>query len=461
MPAPGSSSLSNKDVAQLVKEAKAGKARRVYLFAGESFDTRTAAQALIDELVPESKRAFNLETYDGRTTPILTVLDSLRTPGFFAGSKVIWVREAPLFMSGDKRGDLTEALFADWDAGREAQAAEKMLTLVALAGWAQTQLDEASWASASDARIREVFGKVVEAEQRQVLEAVRTAAKVRDLRVTEYHDESAALLAFLESEAASSAVLLFTSSTVDGRKKLVKRIQELGSYVSLAVERERSGALARQSVDDLIRRFAQERGKRVEAAAHEQIVRRAGADAANLANELEKLCLYVGDAAQIGEDDVVASFRDLAESWIFDFTRTLSQGQAGAALALLRGLFAQGEPPLRLLALIARELRMLLVARDCLGESLRGSWTPRVPFAQFRDRLLPSLSDEEREAFAGAHPFAIYLALQNAARASVRGLQRALLDLHEIDVALKSTRADPQLRLEAFVLTLCAAFRGK
>jgi len=227
------------------------------------------------------------------------------------------------------------------------------------------------------------------------------------------------------------------------------------------VTRERSGALTAESVDQFVADALERAGKRAAPGARRLIARRAGGDPGALRMELEKLCLYVGDAAQIGEDDVVASFRDLAESWIFDFTRTLSQGQAGAALALLRGLFAQGEPPLRLLALIARELRMLLVARDCLGESLRGSWTPRVPFAQFRDRLLPSLSDEEREAFAGAHPFAIYLALQNAARASVRGLQRALLDLHEIDVALKSTRADPQLRLEAFVLTLCAAFRGK
>ena len=62
-----------KDVARLVKEAKSGKAKKVYLFAGEAFDTRAAAQALIDELVPESKRAFNLEVYDGRTTPIAKI----------------------------------------------------------------------------------------------------------------------------------------------------------------------------------------------------------------------------------------------------------------------------------------------------------------------------------------------------------------------------------------------------
>lgn len=460
MPAPVSPSTKNNDVARLIKEIIAGKARRVYLFAGESFDTRAAAQGLIDALVPESKRAFNLETYDGRTTPISNVLDSLRTPGFFAGSKVIWVRETPLFMSGDKRGDLAESLFADWEAGREAQAAEKMLTLVALAGWTQPQLDEASWASMSAAKIREVFGAALEAEQRQVLDAVRAAAQARDLRVTEYQDESASLLAFLESEAAASAVLLFTSSTVDGRKKLVKRIQELGSYVSLTVERERSGALARHSVDDLIRRFAEQRGKRVDAAAHEQIVRRAGADAANLAGELEKLCLYVGDRPAIREDDVRAIFIDMAESWIFDFTSALAARRLAPALKVLVGLFDRGEPPLRLLAMIAREARLLLIARECLEGSLRGRWQRGLSYDAFQSKIVPHIDDSTKRAFGNAHPFVLFRRFQDAAGISAAVLREALVRLSDLDLQLKSSVADPVLLMEAFVLDWCRGFRS-
>jgi hypothetical protein len=69
-------------LAALVDAAQSGQHQPVYLFIGESFETRAAAQAVLDTLVPASRRAFNLETYDGRTTALAQVIDSLRTPPF-------------------------------------------------------------------------------------------------------------------------------------------------------------------------------------------------------------------------------------------------------------------------------------------------------------------------------------------------------------------------------------------
>jgi DNA polymerase-3 subunit delta len=370
------------------------------------------------------------------------------------------VRESTAFVSGEKRADIVDAMFAAWADEKKNPAAERLLVLAALAGWNQEKLLSLDWDALSASDARALFGRELNDEEASVAAAIRAHADERGMAVAAYRDESALLEEFVAAGVPADTVLIFTAATVDRRKRLFKTLQERGTFAEFEVTRERSGALTTESVDQFVADALARAGKGATPGARRLITRRAGADPGALRMELEKLCLYVGDAAQIDEKDVIASFRDLAESWIFDFTRALSQGQAGAALSLLRGLFAQGEPPLRLLALIARELRMLLVARDCLADSLRSAWTARLPFAQFRDRVLPALRDDEREAFAGAHPFAIYLSLQNAARASTRGLQRALLELQEIDVALKSTRTDPQMRLEAFVLTLCAAFRA-
>ena len=73
--------------------------RAVYLFIGEPFQTEPAARALIDLLVPPDKRSFSLEQYDGRSTAIGPILDSLRTPSLFGGTKLIWVRERIVRMS--------------------------------------------------------------------------------------------------------------------------------------------------------------------------------------------------------------------------------------------------------------------------------------------------------------------------------------------------------------------------
>jgi DNA polymerase-3 subunit delta len=241
---------------------------------------------------------------------------------------------------------------------------------------------------------------------------------------------------------------------------VVKSIAETGLVAELAIARERSGALSPESVDALILEIAAGHGKRVTPAARQLIQRRAGNQAGPFAAELEKLCLYVGEAPSIEEADVRACLRDLAESWIFDFTKALAQRQAGPALTLLRALFEQGEHPLRMLSVIARELRLLLLARDCLSGSLAGVWTPRTQYTMFRDRLLPSLSQAERDALGTLHPYVLYQCLQNASRTSAAALQHGILNLQALDVAFKSTAADPRLRLEAFVLEMCGGVRG-
>ena len=117
--------------ALLAQAAAAPKS--VYLFIGEPFQTEAAARALIDRLVPPEKRSFSLEQVDGRSTAIGPILDSLRTPSLFGGTKLIWVREPTLFLSGEKRGDIAEALFTALDEAHPLEAAEKLLVLAALA----------------------------------------------------------------------------------------------------------------------------------------------------------------------------------------------------------------------------------------------------------------------------------------------------------------------------------------
>ena len=125
------------------------------------------------------------------------------------------------------------------------------------------------------------------------------------------------------------------------------------------------------------------------------------------------------------------------------------------ALPLLRGLIRQGEPPLRLLAMIARETRLLLVARECIDQTLRGTWRQDLPFNLFQSRIVPKLDAETVEAFGKAHPFVLYRRFQDAAQLSVDVLRHALVQLSALDVQFKSSQGVPGLLLEAFVIDWC------
>ncbi len=437
--------------ADIVRAAKKNRAP-VYLFVGEPFQTEDLARQLIEVLVPANERSVSLEVFDGRTSPLPVVLDSCRTVGLFGSGKVVWVREPAFFASSEKRGDIADAMFSAWAADRRKQAADKLMVLAALAGWSQSDLQDTPFAALAKAKIKAFLGRSAEGGEADVMDAVKSAALEAEMTVASQKDDSALLEKFLTSGTAGDTVLLLTSTVADRRKRIFKEISKSGIFADLKVERERSGAMTREAVDGIIDEVMARWEKSPSPGARRSITLRAGGDPGLLQGELEKVCLYAGDCQKIEEDDVRTAMRDLGESWVFDFTGALSQRNAVKALALLRRLFAQGEPPLRLLAMISREVRILLAAREILSTSLARSWSSAMQYNRFRDQLLPAIPETQKELVAGMHPYVLFLALQNASRTSGARLERALLELHDLDIAFKSSRTDPQIRMEAFVL---------
>ncbi len=426
----------------------------VYLFCGETTQTEALARRLAAILVPPEKQTTNLETYDGRGSPFASVLDSCRTVGLFGGRKVAWVREPTFFVAGDKKGDIADAALAAWASDRRKSAAQKLLVLATLSGWNDADLDDSPLTSLNKTKAKSFFGRDFEAAELEAADAIRAYAVEIGLSVASQRDDAALLEEFLASGAAGDTVLIFTCANADKRKRVFKQVEKIGVVTELSVERERSGAMKQEAVAALIAEAISARGKKLHPAALQLILKQAGSDPGPLQAELEKLCLYAGDNEVIETDDVKAIMRDLGESWIFDFTRALSQRNIGEALPLLRGLFAQGEPPLRLLAMMAREVRILLAAREILTTSLASTWTDRTTFNRFRDEMLGNIPEEQKQSLGGMHPYVLYLALQNAGRTSTERLEKALIDLHKLDVAFKSSRTDPAIRLEAFLLDM-------
>jgi len=440
---------------RMVAACRSGTPAPVYLFVGDSPDTRQAAEALVEELVPPERRSFNVERYDGRTVPMSRVLDSLRTPAFFPGVKVVWVGESPAFLSGAKKGDLAKSMRTAWEGGRQREAAEKLVTLLALAGWTSTQMVEADWLTMKKTAMREVFGDDIRTEDTEQIQAIHQVAVARGIEIADFRDDAAVLLEHLERPVVPDAVLVFTVAAADARKRVVKRLNEVGEVLEFVVERERSGALTRDSIATIARERAAAFDKQLEAAALDLVVRRASNDAGSLKGELDKLCLYVGVRKRITAADVRAVVLDMAEAWIFDFTGGLAARDLERTLPVLRGLLAQGEPPLRILALVARELRLLLVARECIAELGPNRWRRGMAYPAFQSKILPAIDAETMAAFGKPHPFALFRRFEDASRTSVTALRRALVELATLDSRFKSSGGDQGILLESFVVGFC------
>lgn len=182
-----------------------------------------------------------------------------------------------------------------------------------------------------------------------------------------------------------------------------------------------------------IQQRAQALGKVLTAPAAELLVQKVGPDLPALQAELEKLALYAGERTEIDAEDVDRVVGQNRSVTVFEMVRAAGSRKPREALLALHRLLEEGEPPLAVLALLAREVRILWGIKDGLGLGLAPQEIAQrlqVPLfvVSRQQRSSESFSDDE---LADVH--------------------RRLQDL---DYALKSSQVDPVKALESIVYRL-------
>lgn len=205
--------------------------------------------------------------------------------------------------------------------------------------------------------------------------------------------------------------------------------------------------------DDALARRADEKarslGKSLTAGANTRLREIVGPDLRLLMNEIEKLAVFVSDKKGIEADDV-----DQATAWqrsfeSYELDDALMAADLEKAVTVLGVLLAEGERPESVVARLAGHLRTVLTAQARLRERTKS-----------REEIF-------REAFPYVQKtYGFYKDKHNAFFAAVDGLSPAHLDallvtLRRADKRLKTTDAQPQPLLEAFLWEYCAARKRK
>jgi len=220
-----------------------------------------------------------------------------------------------------------------------------------------------------------------------------------------------AVLAILP-RLGDGARLVLVAKALDQRRRLHVACAKAGAAIAFPRLADQRAATA------WIATLARERGHAMGGGAAECLLERTGVDVARLDDELEKLSLQVGAGAPITRDHVdrlVAATRSHA---IEELTDRLTRRDRTGAIRTLRGLVADGEPLLRVVAFVASNVRRALHVTELAAAGLR---------------------DDEIAARLGMPP---WLVAKQLRRGSPRELERALAALAEVDVALKSSRPE-------------------
>lgn len=157
-----------------------------------------------------------------------------------------------------------------------------------------------------------------------------------------------------------------------------------------------------------------------------------GSDTRMAAQELEKLLAYVGYARTIKAADVETVSITAAQHNIFDLVDNLANNNKQVSLRLVHGLLEE-QDGLSLLAMINRQFRMLILAREILDQGG---------------------GQNDIQMSLGLHPYVAQKVAGQARRFSPAALEMLYRQLLEMDIAIKTGKSDAALALDQFVAEL-------
>ncbi len=157
-------------------------------------------------------------------------------------------------------------------------------------------------------------------------------------------------------------------------------------------------------------------------------------DLQTLANEIDKLALYVGPGGSIDEQALRQMSFASRQDDVFEMTSAAARRDTRGALQQLQRLVDGGTAPEGILPVLAWQVRTLIQVRDML------------------DRKVP----EHRMAqSSGLSDFVLRKSIGQARQFSMKKLLHIHDKLVELDHAVKTGRAEAELSLDALVVEMC------
>ena len=281
--------------------------------------------------------------------------------------------------------------------------------------------------------------------------AQRTEAGVEALRAT------------LERGLPDGIRFILSADKVDKRRAFWKFLEKNASVRSFdKIDVSRDGW--QDEVGRLVEGRAGELGLDFEHEALELFIMLAGEQTKQIANELEKLDLYLGrERRTVTEEDVRALVPLSRAAVIFETGKAIQTGNVARAIQLIDEQLEAEESAIGIMrASIINVVRNLYMAKLIL-EKFKA---PAGNYSSFAGALnkLPAADRAwlpQKKDGSGVNVFPIFLAVPNAKNFDLDGLQRVMEQTQKADQALVTTGLGHRLVLHRLIAEIAAARKGK
>jgi DNA polymerase-3 subunit delta len=202
--------------------------------------------------------------------------------------------------------------------------------------------------------------------------------------------------------------------------------------------------LSQEAVGKWAERRAQTLGKSLTEGAKDRLYEFVGSDLRLLANEIEKLAVFVGEKRGIDEDDVSQATAWVRSYEAYELDDALTGADFEKGIAILGNLFSEGERPEMIVARLTTFFRNVLLAQTWLREKSRDREAIFQTFFPYLQKTHVDLYRRKYGAFFGM--------VEGLSRTD---LNRVLRELQRADIRIKTSDADEKTTLETFLMEYC------
>jgi len=221
-----------------------------------------------------------------------------------------------------------------------------------------------------------------------------------------------------------TTILLFVEDEIDKRSKTFKSAKKHGRVVEFPRQNEKV-------LEKWVLGKIKKENKQITKNALDLFFSKTGVDMENIASEIEKLLCYTLNKDSITEEDVDAICTEQVNNRIFEMIRAIAEKNQKRALDLYYDLLTLKEPPLRILALLSRQFRLLYQVKELL-------------------RLRKGRDEIAR--YTGIHSFIVRQYISQAGGFSGKMLKRAREDCIRTEEEIKSGKIADKLGVELLIV---------
>lgn len=242
-------------------------------------------------------------------------------------------------------------------------------------------------------------------------------------KTNQLNDEDQNRLMEYMQNPSPDVVLVLIAKKADMRKKFWKKLAAAAETVNFETKNQK------QLVTEILR----ESGLQFDSESSKWIMENFEHSCRQLESEFQKLEVYLGGRKKVSLSDLEECMNAPRTESVFNLTKAIASGNVDESLLLLKMLKNQGENLQMVMALIARQFRILLMLKSLSGQNL---------------------SQDELARRCGVNPYYFDEYPKQVKNFSLAKLKWIIHTLSSADIKMKSSSLDGWMILEDTVISL-------